>query len=66
MLRKTIVSTAVLAVTLGLVACGGGSDAPTVAPTLTLGDAVALTASGKLISFNRATPGTLTGSISRS
>ena len=63
MFRKTTVSTAVLALALGLTACGGGNDAPAVAPTLTLGDAIALTVSGKLISFNRATPGTLTGSI---
>src|SRR5262245_36078152 len=58
-----------------LVACGGsGYDDPAPAPPpaplptpapspVMVGDTVALTASGKLISFNRATPGTMIGSV---
>lgn len=68
MFRKTALSTAVLALTLGLAACGGSDDAPVAAvPTpivpVAVGDTIALTASGRLISFNRAAPGTLVGSI---
>lgn len=47
-----------------LAACGGGDDAPAVPQgPVQVGDTVALTASGKLTSFNRATPGTVVGSI---
>jgi hypothetical protein len=56
-----------------LAACGGSdyndpapSPAPAPAPApqpVPVGDTVALTASGKLISFNRATPATMVGSV---
>ncbi|MCY7318366.1 MAG: DUF4394 domain-containing protein, partial [Ramlibacter sp.] len=63
--RQTALSLAVATAALGLVGCGTGSDddaKPTQAP-VSVGDTVALTASGRLISFNRATPGTPVGSI---
>jgi hypothetical protein len=62
--RKTLIATAAL-ITLGLVACGGDDDeAPAPAPTpVAVGDTVALTATGRLVSFNRATPATLVGGI---
>lgn len=58
------------ALTLALAACGGdGADpapapvtpapTPTPVPMLTPGDVVVLTASNKLLSFDRATPGTI-------
>ena len=49
-----------------LAACGDDGSAPTAAvttPTVAVGDTLALTASGRLVSFNRATPATLIGSI---
>jgi hypothetical protein len=56
-----------------IVACGGSdyddpapAPAPTPAPTpapVAVGDTVALAASGKLISFNRAAPATMVGSV---
>lgn len=60
---KTLISSALLALVTGLTACGGGGedDGPSSVP---VGDTVALTASGQLISFNRATPATLVGAIS--
>jgi len=58
MFRKTALSSAVLALTLGLAACGGNGDR-----SVAVGDTVALTVSGRLISFNRATPATLVGNI---
>jgi len=63
--RQTALSLAVATAALGLIGCGTGSDddaTPTQAP-VAVGDTVALTASGRLISFNRATPGTPVGSI---
>lgn len=63
--KKTALSTAIALMTAGLVACGGGDATPAPMPASTpmqVGDAIALTASGKLISFNRATPGTMVGS----
>ncbi|WP_239576593.1 DUF4394 domain-containing protein [Archangium primigenium] len=57
---------------LCLTACGPETDTPAPQPPPTeppatqpveVGDVVALTASGKLVSFNRATPATLVGSI---
>ena len=63
--------TTIAAATTLLAACGGGGyddpapmPGPMPAPTLVMvGDTVALTASGRLISFNRAAPGTLVGSV---
>lgn len=47
-----------------LAACGGDDGDPTpTTPTVSVGDTIVLTASGKLASFNRASPGTLVGSI---
>lgn len=61
MFRKTILSSAVLAATLGLAACGGGDDLPVVVtPAAVLNNAVALTASNRLISFDRTAPATIT------
>ena len=64
-------SAAAMAAAALLAACGGSdyddpAPAPVPAPApapVQVGDAVALTASGRLISFNRATPGTLVGSV---
>jgi hypothetical protein len=55
---------ATLLASAALVACGGGDDPAPPQVTVQVGDAVALTASGKLVSFNRSTPGTLVGSVS--
>lgn len=67
MLRQSIVSSAALALTLGLAACGGDDDSPAPSPvpvvTVQVGDTVALTNSGRLISFNRDTPGTQVGAV---
>ena len=70
MLKKSMLAASVAVMLSGLVACGGGSDdnpAPVTPPgppaAVTVGDAVALTESGQLISFNRATPQTLVGSV---
>lgn len=68
MLNKTMLAAAV---TVMLAACGGGGDdpvastptTPSAPTTVAVGDTVALTGSGKLVSFNRATPGTLVGAI---
>ena len=60
---KTLISSALLALVAGLTACGGGDDEEGPS-SVAVGDTVALTASGKLISFNRAAPATLVGAIS--
>ena len=67
MFRKSILSSAVLAATLGLAACGGGGDdLPAVVnptptpPAAVLSNTVALTASNRLISFARTAPATIT------
>ncbi len=60
--RKTLIATTVTLFTAGLVACGGGSDDDTPPFGNPVGDTVVLTASGKLVSFNRATPATTVGS----
>lgn len=51
--------------TASLVACGGSSnDAVIVPPTaVAVGDAVAITTTGRVISFNRATPATLVSNL---
>jgi len=49
-----------------LAACGGDDDDDhpvPVTPPVTVGDSVALTVSGSIVSFDRATPATLKGSI---
>ena len=63
--RQTALSLAIATAALGLVGCGSssGDDAPQPQAQVSVGDTVALTASGRLISFNRATPGTPVGSI---
>jgi hypothetical protein len=64
MMKRTLMAASAALLVAGLAACGGGSDDPVPAPSpIALGDTVALTASGRLISFNRATPGNLTGSV---
>ncbi len=71
--RKTVLSLAASILTLGLAACGGddgpvaATPAPAPAPApapVAVGDTVALTLSGKIISFNRAAPATLVGTVS--
>ena len=66
------VSAAACAAAMFMAACGGGYDdpgpasynGPAPAPTpVSVGDTVALTASGKVISFNRSTPGTMVGTV---
>ncbi len=63
--RKTLVYSAVTLLAVGLVACGGGNnnDDSSPPPPAQVGDTIALTASGRLISFNRAAPGTQVGSV---
>ncbi|WP_208278388.1 DUF4394 domain-containing protein [Massilia oculi] len=61
----------VSSIALALAACGSSSDdhdatPPTPAPpppTATVGDVVALTASNRLVSFDRATPGTIRSNV---
>lgn len=63
--RKTLLATVAVLALGGLAACGGGGDAPPPAPQpVAVGDTVALTASGRIVSFNRATPATLVGAVS--
>ena len=69
LLRKSVLLTAFALAAAGLTACGGGGDdspvpapAPAPAPGV-VGDTIALTASGRLVSFNRATPGTQSSSV---
>ena len=65
--QSTAVACTLALLTLGLSACGSDNDTvatPTPVPPVSMmvGDTVALTLSGKLISFNRTAPGTLVGS----
>lgn len=65
--QKTAVACAIALATFGLTACGsdnnGASNPAPIPPVaVQVGDTVALTLSGKLISFNRTAPGTLIGS----
>ncbi|CAN5480186.1 hypothetical protein BH09PSE5_BH09PSE5_04130 [soil metagenome] len=60
--RKTVLASAMaLVLGVGLSACGGGDDDDTPLPTP--GNVLALTASNKIISFERATPGTIVTSV---
>lgn len=61
--RKTASRTALSLLTATLVACGSGGDDADGGNPVPVGDTIALTASGRLISFNRATPATLVGSV---
>jgi len=67
MFRLSIFSSAALALALSLSACGGGGESslPSPAPVVTVpvGDTIALTVSGRLISFNRSAPGTQVGTV---
>ncbi len=63
MFSKTMMAAAVAVAMTGLAGCGGSDDDAPGTPTVTVGDTVVLTASGRLASFNRATPATLVGSI---
>ncbi len=64
MFRRSVLSSSILLATLGLAACGGGGgDSSPSTPSVSVGDTVALTVGGKLISFNRDSPSTLVGSI---
>ena len=66
--QKTALHCAIALTALSLAACGGGGDSDTtpLPPPITsvqVGEVVALTVSGTLGSFNRATPGTKVGSV---
>ena len=64
MFRKSLITSAVVAITLGLAACGGEVSSPASAPApVAVGDTIALSASGRLFSFNRETPSTEVGSV---
>jgi len=64
MLTRTLFrsSATVLAIAT-LVACGGGGGDDDDPVQVSVGDTVALTASNRLVSFNRATPGTQVGAV---
>ena len=66
--RQTVLSLAIATAALGLIGCGtgNGDETPKSQASVPVGDTVALTASGRLISFNRATPGTPLGSVTLS
>ena len=58
------VSLLALVATASLVACGGGGNTDGGPPAaVAVGDAVAITTTGRVISFNRATPGTLVSNL---
>ncbi len=59
----TFTAAAVLLLTTGLAACGGGDDGDAGPTVVAVGDTVALTATGRLVSFNRAAPATAVGTI---
>lgn len=60
--RKSVLSSAIILSVLGLAACGGSDDDDGPA-SVTVGDTIVLTTSGRLQSFNRAAPATQLGSI---
>jgi len=58
---------AVMSAVFALAACGGGGDdTPPAPPEVTLGNTIAVTASGRVISFDRATPGALSSNAALS
>lgn len=60
---------AVMSAVFALVACGGNGDDDEVVPNppaVTLGNAIAVTASGRVVSFDRAAPGTLSSNVALS
>ena len=63
MFRRTALASAVGLATLVLAACGGGGGDDGGGPAASVGDTVALTASGRLVSFNRAAPSNQVGSV---
>lgn len=64
--RKTLLATVAVLALGGLAACGGGGGdaAPSAPQPVAVGDTIALTASGRIVSFNRAAPATLVGAVS--
>lgn len=70
MFKRTMMAAAVAtAVMAGITACGGGGDddgatpMPPAPTPVAVGDTVVLTASGRLVSFNRVAPATQVGAI---
>ncbi len=61
--KKTRIALAATALAAALAGCGGVSDILPTPQPVAVGDTVVLTAAGRLVSFNRATPGTSVGSI---
>jgi hypothetical protein len=65
--RKTLIALAAMLAAAGLVACGGSDDDDddndNTPPPQAVGDTIALTASGRIVSFNRAAPATLVGTV---
>ena len=58
---------AVMSAVFALAACGGNGDADAPdQPSVTLGNTIAVTASGRVISFNRTDPGALSSNIALS
>ena len=58
---------AVMSAVFALVACGGNDDADVPdQPSVTLGNTIAVTASGRVISFNRTAPGSLSSNVALS
>ncbi len=64
--RVSVAAAAVGLLVAGLPACGGsdGNSNSSPATLVAVGDTVVLTASGKLVSFNRASPATTVGTVS--
>ncbi len=61
--KKTRFALATTTLAAALAGCGGVGDILPTPQPVAVGDTVVLTAAGRLVSFNRATPGTSVGSI---